>query len=60
LIGGQVVGYAGVDKRIDVLALAITKKLKIDELQDLDLAYAPPFNAVWDPLQQASRVAEKN
>ncbi len=59
LLGGQVVGYKGVDKRIDVLAVAITHGMKIDELQDLDLAYAPPFNAVWDPIQQASRVAEK-
>ncbi|TCS82486.1 CoA-disulfide reductase [Tepidibacillus fermentans] len=59
LLGGQVVGYAGVDKRIDVLAMAITFGMKIDELQDLDLSYAPPFNGVWDPVQQASRVAEK-
>ncbi len=59
LLGGQVVGYEGVDKRIDILAIAITQKLTIDELQDLDLSYAPPFNGVWDPVQQASRVAEK-
>lgn len=59
LLGGQVVGYAGVDKRIDVLAMAITQEMKIDDLQDLDLSYAPPFNGVWDPVQQASRVAEK-
>lgn len=59
LLGGQVVGYEGVDKRIDVLAVAITQKLTIDELQELDLSYAPPFNGVWDPVQQASRVAEK-
>jgi len=59
LLGGQVVGYAGVDKRIDVLAMAITFRMTVDELQDLDLAYAPPFNGVWDPVQQASRVAEK-
>lgn len=59
LLGGQVVGHKGVDKRIDVLAVAITHGMKIDDLQDLDLAYAPPFNTVWDPIQQASRVAEK-
>jgi len=59
LVGAQVVGFAGVDKRIDVLAMAITHKMKIDELQDMDLSYAPPFNSVWDPVQQASRVAEK-
>ncbi|PTQ53103.1 MAG: NADH dehydrogenase [Brockia lithotrophica] len=59
LLGGQIAGRRGVDKRIDVLATALYASLTIDELQALDLAYAPPFNGVWDPLQQAATVAQK-
>ncbi|MBT9281905.1 MAG: CoA-disulfide reductase [Hydrogenibacillus schlegelii] len=59
LLGGQIVGKAGVDKRVDVLATALYHGMTIDELEALDLSYAPPFNAVWDPLQQAATVAKK-
>lgn len=55
LLGGQIIGGAGVDKRIDVLATALYNEMTIQELVDLDLAYAPPYNSVWDPLQQMSR-----
>lgn len=55
LLGGQAVGYGGADKRIDVLATALWQGLTGEELLDLDLSYAPPFNAVWDPVQQAAR-----
>ncbi|MCX7569103.1 FAD-dependent oxidoreductase [Tumebacillus sp. DT12] len=55
LLGGQAVGPSGVDKRIDVLATALWQGMTGEELLDLDLSYAPPFNAVWDPLQQAAR-----
>lgn len=55
LLGGQVIGKAGVDKRIDVLAVAIFNKMTIDDLEDLDLSYAPPYNGVWDPIQRAAR-----
>ncbi len=54
LLGGQAVGQGGVDKRIDVLAAALYMGLTIEELPRLDLAYAPPFNSVWDPLQVAA------
>ncbi|GED15809.1 FAD-dependent oxidoreductase [Aneurinibacillus migulanus] len=54
LLGAQLVGYAGT-KRIDTLATAITAGMTIEEVVDLDLAYAPPFSGVWDPVQQASR-----
>lgn len=57
LLGGQIIGQAGVDKRIDVLATALHNQMTIDELLDLDLTYAPPYNSVWDPLQQAARKA---
>lgn len=55
LLGGQIIGASGVDKRIDVLATALFNKMTINELTDLDLAYAPPYNRVWDPIQQMAR-----
>ncbi|WP_449538743.1 CoA-disulfide reductase [Ferdinandcohnia sp. Marseille-Q9671] len=55
LLGGQIIGESGVDKRIDVLATALYHSMTVDELVDLDLAYAPPYNGVWDPIQQAAR-----
>lgn len=55
LLGGQIIGEYGVDKRIDVLATALYNQMSIDDLMDLDLSYAPPFNGVWDPVQQAAR-----
>lgn len=55
LLGGQIIGKAGVDKRIDVLATALFNEMTLDQLVDLDLAYAPPYNGVWDPIQQISR-----
>lgn len=58
LLGGQAIGEAGVDKRIDVLAVAIFNKMKIDDLEDIDLTYAPPYNSVWDPIQRAARKAD--
>ncbi len=54
LLGVQAVGRAGVDKRIDVAATALYAGLKIEDLIQLDLEYAPPFNSVWDPLQVAA------
>jgi NADPH-dependent 2,4-dienoyl-CoA reductase/sulfur reductase-like enzyme len=54
LLGGQAVGRAGAAKRIDVLATALYSNLSLEELTRLDLAYAPPFNSVWDPLQVAA------
>lgn len=60
LLGGQIIGGNGVDKRIDVLATALFHQMSISDLLDLDLAYSPPFNGVWDPLQQlAKRVRKK-
>lgn len=55
LLGGQVIGNKGVDKRIDVLATALYAEMTIQQLVDLDLGYAPPYNGVWDPIQQLSR-----
>jgi NADPH-dependent 2,4-dienoyl-CoA reductase/sulfur reductase-like enzyme len=55
VLGGQMIGENGVDKRIDVLATALFHSMTTDQLLDLDLAYAPPYNGVWDPIQQAAR-----
>lgn len=53
LLGAQIVGYEGVDKRIDVLATAIRAGLRATELKDLDLAYAPPYSSAKDPVNLA-------
>ena len=53
LLGAQIVGYEGVDKRIDVLATAIRAGMKATELKDLELAYAPPYYSAKDPVNMA-------
>ena len=53
LLGAQIVGYEGVDKRIDVLATAIHAGMKAKQLKDLDLAYAPPYSSAKDPVNMA-------
>ena len=53
LLGAQIVGYEGVDKRIDVLATAIRAGMKATGLKDLDLAYAPPYSSAKDPVNMA-------
>lgn len=58
ILGAQIVGYGGVDKRIDVLATAIGLKASITDLTALDLAYAPPFGSAKDPINMVGFVAE--
>lgn len=53
LLGAQIVGYDGVDKRIDVLATAMQAGLSALDLADLDLAYAPPYSSAKDPVNMA-------
>ena len=53
LLGAQIIGYEGVDKRIDVLATAIHAGMKATQLKDLDLAYAPPYSSARDPVNMA-------
>lgn len=55
ILGGQIVGFKGAAKRIDTIATAITAELTAQQLIDIDLAYAPPFSTVWDPVQIAAR-----
>ncbi len=58
LLGAQIVGYEGVDKRIDVLATAIRAGLKATDLAELDLAYAPPYSSAKDPVNMAGFMSE--
>ena len=58
LLGAQIVGYDGVDKRIDVLATAIHAGLTAIQLKDLDLAYAPPYSSAKDPVNMAGFMVE--
>lgn len=58
LLGAQIIGYEGVDKRIDVLATAIQCGMKATELQQLDLAYAPPYSSAKDPVNMAGFMIE--
>lgn len=58
LLGAQIVGYDGVDKRIDVLATAIRAGLSSLDLKDLDLAYAPPYSSAKDPVNMAGFMIE--
>ncbi len=54
LLGGQAFGESGVEKRIDVLATALHGKMTLEDLSELDLAYAPPYNSANDPVNMAS------
>lgn len=56
LLGGQIVGTQSSAKRIDTVAMALWARLSVQDLLEADLAYAPPFSSVWDPVQQAARV----
>ncbi len=56
LKGAELVGQDGVSDRINIMALAITKELTASEFSQLDFAYTPPYNSVWDPLQVATNL----
>ncbi len=58
LLGAQIIGYEGVDKRIDVLATAIRADLSALDLKDLDLAYAPPYSSAKDPVNMAGYIID--
>lgn len=58
LLGAQIVGYEGVDKRIDVLAASIHAGLDAIGLKDLELAYAPPYSSAKDPVNMAGFMIE--
>lgn len=58
-LGAQMVGLDGVGKRIDIWGTALTAGLSLEEIADLDLAYAPPYSPVWDPVLITAGVAMK-
>ncbi len=58
ILGGQIVSKKGVDKRIDVLATAIMAKLKINQLKNLYLSYAPDYSSPKDPINMVGYVAD--
>jgi pyruvate/2-oxoglutarate dehydrogenase complex dihydrolipoamide dehydrogenase (E3) component len=57
LLGVQIVGQEGSAKRIDTAATALWNRMTVEEMTALDLAYAPPFAPVWDPILVAARQA---
>lgn len=57
VLGAQIVGYEGVDKRIDVLSTAICAGMTVQDLADLELSYAPPYSSAKDPVNYAGFVA---
>jgi CoA-dependent NAD(P)H sulfur oxidoreductase len=59
IVGGQIIGKTGSAMRLDTLVAAITAGMTLDDLYGLDLAYAPPFAPVWDPLLIAARTGMK-
>jgi pyruvate/2-oxoglutarate dehydrogenase complex dihydrolipoamide dehydrogenase (E3) component len=56
VLGASMVGREGVAKRIDTVATALHVGMTAQELSYLDLAYAPPFSPVWDPVLTAAKV----
>ena len=58
ILGGQAVGFSGVEKRIDVLSVAIRAKMTAKDLTELDLCYAPPYSSAKDPVNMAGYVIE--
>lgn len=58
ILGAQSIGYDGVDKRIDVIATVIRLKGTVNDLTELELAYAPPFSSAKDPVNMAGFVAQ--
>jgi rhodanese-related sulfurtransferase len=57
ILGAQIVGYEGVDKRLDVLATAIRAGMTVFDLEHLELAYAPPYSSAKDPVNMAGFLA---
>ena len=60
LLGAQAFGHAGVEKRIDVLAVALQSRMTLHELAEIDLAYAPPYSSANDPVNVAAFVGQND
>jgi len=59
ILGGQIVGKAGVNKRIDIIATALSARMTVETLGMLDLSYAPPYSSTYDPVQVCANVAAR-
>lgn len=60
LIGGSVIGEEGAAGRIDVIAAALHARMRVEDFEQLDLAYSPPFATTWDPLLIAAQQLKKS
>ncbi|HAZ06880.1 MAG TPA: dehydrogenase, partial [Acetobacterium sp.] len=58
LLGVQIIGYEGVDKRLDVFVTLITYGATVAEFFDLDLGYAPPFSTTKDPIHYTGMILD--
>jgi hypothetical protein len=58
-VGGSVIGEDGAAGRINVIAAALHARMRVDEFEQLDLAYSPPFTPVWDPILIAAQQVMK-
>jgi NADPH-dependent 2,4-dienoyl-CoA reductase/sulfur reductase-like enzyme/peroxiredoxin family protein/rhodanese-related sulfurtransferase/TusA-related sulfurtransferase len=58
VLGAQAIGYDGIDKRIDVIATAIKGNMTVDDLAEIEHAYAPPFSSAKDPVNMAGFAAQ--
>jgi len=56
VLGAQIAGFDGVDKRIDYMAIAVRHRMTVHDLQEFELAYAPPFSSAKDPVNMAGYV----
>jgi NADPH-dependent 2,4-dienoyl-CoA reductase/sulfur reductase-like enzyme len=59
VLGSQMVGKEGVNKRIDIVATAITARMTLEDVTMLDLSYAPPYSTTHDPIQICASVAQR-
>jgi NADPH-dependent 2,4-dienoyl-CoA reductase/sulfur reductase-like enzyme len=59
LLGGNLAGYDGEARKVNALAVALYNRMTLDEVAQLDLAYAPPFSSVMDPLLTAATLLER-
>jgi pyruvate/2-oxoglutarate dehydrogenase complex dihydrolipoamide dehydrogenase (E3) component len=59
LLGGNWIGWDGEARKINVLAVALHQRMTLEDISGLDLAYAPPFSPVWDPLLIAANLLKR-
>lgn len=59
ILGGQLAGKAGINKRIDIIATAISARMTLAQVAMLDLSYAPPYSPTYDPIQICANVGQR-